>query len=537
MKSLKLALLLILILLSATFDIKANSLDNSDCSDFEFIFARGSGQTLNDSDYKSYKSAIEEKLKDEKISFYELGEKTNGYPAISADFMVSLGAIVSAGESYKFGESVEKGTSELIERVKEESKRCKNKKFILSGYSQGAVVIDKSLNLLNSEKIFYVANFGDPKLYLPEGKRACKKLNLSSYRIYVPDCNVEEGILDGQKPYQPASFYNKLGVWCNKNDIICGSSLNILNPMKAHVSYNLKDGYEKFAELILEKITNKSTELKPTDARYSDSKKRNIVVIYDFSEMSSYEFQNKGKSINDKLKSRLVELANHGTRIAVYNSYSLQIPAKSLEKKIDFTNDNLSEKIDRYNYENRLFVGYIFGSHNNNYKSIKEVIKTAAWSDGSEKHIFLLSNFIYDNNISVDGTSRLDVISLAKRENVKISVISTDGFERQYEEIIEETGGTSIGDNYSKIFLNKNRSKKFFSKTFEINLDSKYTLVVINGAVYGLSDKKSITITSLDSSRKNIVSFIGYDESGKKVNIKSFNFHPGKIKAPDAGVL
>lgn len=540
MKSLKMALLLILILSPVFLSSNVNSLDGSDCSDFEFIFVRGSGQSLNDSDYKAYESALKDKLKNQKISFYELGQEEDGYPAISVDFAVSLGAIVSAGESYRFGESVEKGVKELISHIKTESKRCKTKKFILAGYSQGAVVVDKSLNYLNSDRIFYVANFGDPKLYLPEGKRACKNIGLSNYRVYVPDCNVEEGILDGLRPYQPSGYLNKLGVWCNQNDIICGSNLNILNPLKGHTSYNnLKNGYEKFADLIFEKITNKSEGPRPTEARYSDSRKRDVVLVYDFYEMANPGFRENGKAIGDSLKNRLVELANHGTRVAVYNAYSLQSPIKTLEKKIDFTNDNLGEKIDKYNRENRNAAGYMFGGHNNLYYAIKEVAKTADWSDGSERNIFVLTNVVDNSMTSTDGTNYEEAMKIAKENNVKVSFLSECGTEVsvQYQYIISATGGISIGSDYSKIALAKNRAKKLFSKTFDINNSSTYTLVAINGAVYGLSTKKSITITDINLNLENTIFLIGYDKSGKKVNTETINIRSGKIKAPDAGAV
>ena len=535
MKALKMALLLILIFFIIVSASNVKSLDDSNCSDFEFIFARGSGQSLNDSDYKAYETAILEKLPSQNISFYELGE--NGYPAVSIDFAVSLGAIVSAGESYQFGASVEKGVNELINHIKTESNHCKNKQFVLAGYSQGAVVIDKTLNYLNPEKIFYVANFGDPKLYLPEGKRACKNLGLSDYRVYVPDCNVEEGILDGIKPYQPAGYRDKLGVWCNQTDIICGSNLNIINPLKGHLSYNSKNGYEKFADLIFDKIEHKSKT--PTVARYSDSKKRDIAIIYDFSQMSNYEFRRNGKSIEDDLKARLVELANHGTRIAIYNSYNLQTPIKYLERKVEFTNDDLGAKIDRYNEENKLFFGYIFGSGNNIFSGVKKVIKTADWSSGSEKNIFILSNSAHSDDISYDGTGYEDVIEFAKANDVKISIISINHSEDNclYQEVVKSTGGTLIGDDYSKIALNKNTTQKLFTKTFSINQDSKYTVVVINGAVYGLSDKKSITITNLNRLRENSISFISYNAAGKKQKVETINFYPAKIKAPNTGTL
>ena len=145
------------------------------CPDYEIIFARGSGQEINDTDYRNFKKAIDQKLANTNIkySFYELGErKTSGsYPAISvAKFKTALGVYLDVGDSYKFKSSVEQGAIELLSRIAYYNKTCPSKKYILAGYSQGAMVITKSLTSINSSRIIYVANFGDPKLYLPEGK-------------------------------------------------------------------------------------------------------------------------------------------------------------------------------------------------------------------------------------------------------------------------------------------------------------------------------------------------------------------------------
>ena len=265
MKPLKYFFLTVFSLVIVCFSsLTASSLDDSDCMDYEFIFARGSGQSLNDVDFRTLKEKVEAKLGDEtRYEFYELGTANNGYLAYSPDGIFSvLGTYISAGESYKFGESVERGTEELISHVKNGIKRCKNKRYILVGYSQGAFVVNKALPYLNSDKIYYVASFGDPKLNLPEGKNrnACKNIGLSSYRVYVPDCEVEEGILGGQNPYEPNDLKNKRGAWCNQNDFICGSSLNLLNLWGGHTSYTEETGYEKFAKLISDKIKTLSNQ-------------------------------------------------------------------------------------------------------------------------------------------------------------------------------------------------------------------------------------------------------------------------------------
>ena len=171
--------------------------------------------------------------------------------------------------------------------------------------------------------------------------------------------------------------------------------------------------------------------------------------------------------------------------------------------------------------------------------NINKVIKTASWSPGSEKNIYVLVNSVHDVNYSSDGTGYEDVIKLAKEKNVKISFLSDRDNERdyQFQDILIKTGGLSIGNDYSKIELSKKRAKKLFSKTLAINQDTEESLIIINDAVYGLSSKKSITITNLDVTRENTISIIGYDQEGNKKNTRIIKFHSNKIKAPNTGAL
>ena len=543
MKVLKITLLLILLATLIILAPKTESASNASCADYEFIFARGSGQKIGGVDYQAFKKAVKDTIKYERITFYELGRKASGYPAVATDFSVSLGAIISAGESYKFGESVERGVTDLISRVTSEAKKCEQKEFILAGYSQGAVVIDKALNYLDSNKILYAANFGDPKLYLPEGERGCKKVGISNYRVDVEDCRTTEGILGGMKPYQPASYYDKLGVWCNDKDIICGSSLNLWDPLAGHTSYHKKQKYSDLAKLVLKKINAKKhpaeSEETHTEAYFADATKRDIAIVYDFREMLEIEHRKKRKSISDELKAQLVEAAKNGARIAVYNVYSLQTPIKFLELKIAFTSENLAEKIDKFNEENKDVFGYIGGGSNNNYWGMKDVILGADWRENSDRNVYLLTNYFGGSIDSYDGTTYEDVIDVAKEKYVKVSVLSTEGAEGnfRYQNIINATFGESIGRDFAKIIRSENAAKKLFSKTFEINQDSETTLVAINGMVYGLTNRKEITIVDLDENLENQITFTSFDKNGERKNTETVEYAPKEIISPSTGVI
>ena len=224
----------------------------SSCKDINLVFARGSGESKDSGEnFRAFKNELTAKLKNTTLTydFIDLD-----YPAISvADASVMLGAFFSGGNSFAFGESVNAGVEKLTRFINDSA--CKETKYILAGYSQGAMVIINSLNKISSSKIIYAATFGDPKLYLPEGAGifpvACMNLGLSNYRVYVPDCYAHNGLLGGTNPYQSENYFDKLGTWCNKADIMCSSHFNMTN----HVSYVADNLYADSARIIFSKIT------------------------------------------------------------------------------------------------------------------------------------------------------------------------------------------------------------------------------------------------------------------------------------------
>lgn len=278
---LKYLLLANALLLAAFFSPAQNvaAIDpKSGCVDIVFIFARGSGESLGDSSARAWQTSIRSALKLDaglddapllSARFYELGSsKQNGYqyPAVAVSdslegYLNLATAAISSGRWANFGRSVEQGTGELVAYTASVAQSCPNTKFVLGGYSQGAMVISGALSKLDPEKILYVATFGDPKLYLPEGKAtnalavpktpdACLGKNLSEYREYVPNCWTYEGVLGSYRPYQPARYSGKLGTWCNHDDIMCSAGLS-LSDHTAYVSTNL---YQDAATIIAKKV-------------------------------------------------------------------------------------------------------------------------------------------------------------------------------------------------------------------------------------------------------------------------------------------
>ncbi|MDR0887271.1 MAG: cutinase family protein [Candidatus Nomurabacteria bacterium] len=221
------------------------------CDDLKFIFARGSGGTPNaDKEFIALKTGIDQMMSQAttpvKYSVFDLGSDPS-VETIYKDIKIfpsglhnlnilkdTAGAFISGGEAFRYGASVASGEIELIDNITNTLKTCPQTRFVLSGFSQGAQVVGETLRQLTptqQDKIIYVALFGDPKLYLPEGEGidppACHGVNLSVYNVYTGNCRTSSGSLGARNPYLPDNLRTKTGLWCTNNDFVCGGVENL----------------------------------------------------------------------------------------------------------------------------------------------------------------------------------------------------------------------------------------------------------------------------------------------------------------------
>ena len=85
------------------------------------------------------------------------------YPAVSVTSPLNaIGAKIGAGKAFTFGRSVNKGVTKLKDYYKTVAKNCSDSKWVLGGYSQGALVMTQAVESFNSSKVVYVGLFGDP---------------------------------------------------------------------------------------------------------------------------------------------------------------------------------------------------------------------------------------------------------------------------------------------------------------------------------------------------------------------------------------
>ncbi len=444
----------------------------SSCEDVYFIFARGSGEKLNDEEFSSFKSNIIKKIKltlpELKYNFYELGsDYQNGYkyPAVDLDFFSAISTTLSKGTAFEFGKSIDEGINELKSYIAKKSSACPTSKFVLGGYSQGAMVITKALPYLNPANILYVANFGDPKLYLPEGEGlfpdACRGENLSPYREYAPNCRTSAGYLGAKKPYLESGWNNKVGLWCNDGDFICGGGFILSEPFRTHVRYADDGRIYDAAKIISEKLIDKYPNYLKTSEEEAlsviqSSGNRDVVFLLDTTGSMDDKLLDATSSIN-WIAQQIVE---NGGRVGLWIFGDLEEIQPS--KIVDFTN-NLEEFYQKFDLDTLpKSDGGDFPE--SVYSAALAVLNGMEWKSGATKSVILITD---DEPLDPDrdGTTLEDVA----RRSLEIDPVNfytlgmTNDLKLFYENFINATDGkqinlTSDNSNYSSIINRPNIS-------------------------------------------------------------------------------
>ena len=457
------------------------------------------------------------------------------YPAVGVginNLLVTLGALVGSGEAYTFGRSVADGSIKLQKMINQDS--CTKTKYIIGGYSQGAIVVSRTLPKLSSDKILYAATFGDPKIYLPEGKgpapAACRGENLSDYRMYVPDCQTYHGMLGGYVPYEPENFSGKVGTWCNSHDFFCSPYLNMAKH-SAYVSDNL---YEDASRVIFDKICKyfgiESKISSPHDT---------AIMIDSTASMSA---------LIDQFKDEAMRLAQEtlasGGRVALYDYRDLFDPYVPV-KHCDFATCDL-----------KTFKRELEAITTNGGGDISESLLSAAfkvmneleWKFGATKSMIILTDSDYLSP-DRDGTTFDQVVRLSRAiDPVNFYIVTRGSQERFYQQLASETDGKVVTDfdqlNLLTDYIMERydslprveegepltrpelmiESVKQIDNTAKIifRSDAPKTLVALNDAVLGVTDQNEITLTDLDLRIQNKVILVPMNDEmrGEPVEVE-----------------
>ena len=557
--------------------VSAESENFLKCTDLKIIFARGSGSEIHATNYQTYVKAFEDVLDGTGLSysFYELGESNFGgfsYPSpgigiSTADrFTTSLGALVSGGGSYSYGESVEEGSNEARVFVDEYLSRCPSSKIIMGGYSQGGQTISRALQKIPASKIFYAATFGDPKLYLPEGEgiapAACANKNLSDYRAFVPDCHVVQGILGGYKPYSPNYDYSgKLGAYCRYHDVICGTVTDPQNFYDGHANYKSGGVYELaawdvYAKLFPQKAISKT--------------KQNVAILFDVTgSMGGMLAKYQSEAIKTAEK-----VMKSGGKVALY--YYGDLEDYETTKVCDFEECSLEEMKEKI--KNIVVEGG--GDDPESLLSASyTLMKELKWDTGANKSLIILTDASF-HSPDRDLTTIDDVIELSKRiDPVNFYILADGHLEKTYSDLVIGTNGSFYSDNIDNIFDKISNDVFVHSESQIINTETTRTLasisdvevektssssvkvsfatddfktiLALNDEILGFMDETEIEISDLDFSRENCLTLIPISDDGYKneavlVNIESDakvdgrggiidSSHITVLKAPNAG--
>ncbi len=504
-----------------TFPVKATS---AGCPDLKIVFARGSGaEQGGDQNYIDFKDRLSTKLTTTNLT-YEFVDLE--YPAVGVgidNLGVTVGAYFGGGDSYEFGESVNTGVKNLVKTVNDST--CLSTKYIIGGYSQGAMVISKALPNLSADKILYAATFGDPKIYLPEGEginpAACRGENLSDYRAYVPDCQAYKGLLGAYIPYEPEDFVGKLGAWCNKKDIFCSSYLNIDD----HVSYVSNNLYEDATRTIFSKVIDffglDNQVLSPHDTAF----------LFDSSGSMS--------DIIDKARRRALKLAadtlESGGRIALFDYRDLDDPYEPV-KHCDFE-DCTFEK-----FESELMSLELDGGGDDPeslLSAAKYVMLNLNWQKGATKSLLVATDAGYLSP-DRDGTTVEEVVELSKEiDPVNIYVITKGDEVAHYRKFVRLTDGLAVSvlettSTFHDRIMNRydslprveeevadelpeltiSNSKVVSDDEININFETNdaKTLVILNDKILGTTENKNIVIGGLKSGVQNRITLVPLSE-------------------------
>ena len=507
----------------------------SGCPELRIVFVRGSGgERWTDRNYLEYKSEIEEKLGKTslKYEFIDLD-----YPAVGVgldNLGVTVGAYIGKGEAYEFGRSVGKGVRGLINLVN--GTECAGTKYVIGGYSQGAMVISRAIRDLKPEKVIYVATFGDPKIYLPEGKgllpKACMGKNLSSYRMYVPDCRAYKGKLGANEPYAPMGFEGKVGTWCNKKDFLCSSGVDMGN----HMSYIEDSLYQDASKVIFDKICREF------GIRAGVLSTHDTAILIDSTGSMS--------GMIDKYKAEAVRLAREtldsGGRVALYDYRDLADPYEPVEH-CNF--ETCTFEVFARAIENMQVDGG--GDTEESLLSASlNIMKSLKWRFGATKSLVVLTDapFLLPDR---DGVTVDEVVRLSKEiDPVNFYVITDWSLGEYYSELATRTDGMVVTDFGKLNLLTDYIMERFdslprveeaslfaeelpvlevvgggkvsgdeFRVKFKTNAEK--VAVALNDWIVGVLSEDEVTVGGLDFGEENVLTLIPMsgEVSGESVSV------------------
>ena len=520
---------------AASYNDIYGGLEYLTCTDFKFIFARGSGAEVGSArDFVPFRQAVDEVFSGSQYSysFYELGSRPDGwngfsYPAPGIGistidrFVTSIGALVSGGEFNEYGDSVENGAIEALYYTFALQNRCPNTKIVYAGYSQGAQVISRALQQIGPINFFAALTFGDPKLYLPEGKlniltmstAACRGESYSDYRAYVPDCYAHEGILGGYIPYQNSDSHSgKLKAYCQFHDVICSSYIDLDNLVYGHATYAEQGTYKRAIQDVYNMI-EPATYTRPA---------QDVAILFDVTGSMGPLLAN--------FKSEAIMVArrtlSRGGKVAIYAYGDLE--------EMDAIELCNFETCNSGNVET-IITGLSVSGGGDTPESLLsasyKLMRRLNWDIGANKSLVVLTDADY-HNPDRDGITLDEVVALSKSiDPVNIYILTNEEYADSYTELANLTDGgvytsdiSSAFEDIETEFLSREPNEIYVStdlvtptvasinnlvleKTSDSSVkvsfdtDASASILTINDMPLGYTTEHAVEITDLDLSK------------------------------------
>lgn len=430
----------------------------SPCADVEVILARGSGQELGAAEMTKFRQNLALDLGGAlTLHWYELGSESQDgyqYPAVNVSNVQNgnaLGAFFTGGEGFDYGASVDEGVSEMVFYATNRAAQCPGSRFVFAGYSQGAQVVGESLASLNSveQQTDFVAFFGDPKLYLPEGEgwrpAACQGKEYSPWRRVVPDCKTDDGSLGARKPYLSVGFINKTGLWCNNDDFVCGSSI-WPTVTSGHMRYAEPGNGAELAALEAATRIDASLGGGVVDhvvGGIGESHGNNLDVVFLLDTTGSMSSQIAASKQFASEMADAIEAANGRVALVTYRDagdvYTARIDAP------------LTDELDVFKHA----LNLQYASGGGDYpEATLHALMTAFdgldWRDGATKAAILLTDAGYHDPDRVDGSTRESVAARSLEiDPVNVYAVVPSYLESTYAPLTQATSGKVIVDSGS----------------------------------------------------------------------------------------
>jgi hypothetical protein len=350
-------------------------------------------------------------------------------------------------------------------------------------------------------------------------------------------------------PYELPGFEDKLGAWCNDADFMCGSHFDLSHGLsmdengilRAHLGYK-NGGYQEAAEIVAKKITaalstptnSNQEQLGPTPEYEAKPLEADVLVLKTFNTgPNQYLF-------NEQLYSLSRAVIAAGGNVGLYS-----LGASTSDHFQHFRVCNFSsslEDIAKYNERENKFQGDYVVTDEYTFPNVEQLVSSIEAIDPNVKTVFVMSEQAPGTNRQKETAAELRKRGIYLYYYSPVNQYSNlkDFFKLADGDVLYP--GIASVDQISNIVVTHNKVNRGatlvsanISTTITIPLTSPYTYIVINGAPYGITNQRTLTITDVNAPLN--IKLVNIDEQGDIISKSEQNITPNSFVplAPNTG--